>query len=85
MEYIVTGKKDTHYAEKREGSRSRVFSAALQKYAGVQAVFNSKDELVRAVMVPAFIVSGLRDGQPDQKTINHTYNHLVKCGTIIER
>lgn len=85
MEYIVTGKKDTHYAKKREGSQSRAFSTALQEYAGVQSVFNSKDDLVRAVMVPAFIVSGLRKGKPNRDTINHTYRRLVDDGTIIER
>ena len=83
MKFIITPKPN-YYTSRKPGCRGYKLGIAIQQFAAIQAQFDSRDALEKAVLIPAFVISGIRDGNPDRETLNHTYKNLVKCGTVIE-
>lgn len=84
MKHIITGKDDTYHAVKPNSTLANMLWVSFKKYAAIQSVFDSRDDLIAAVIKPAFINSGIRSGKPTDKELNKHYTYLRRQGCIVE-
>lgn len=84
MKFIITGKEDTYHAVKKPSTGANKLWVSFKKYAAIQSVFDSREDVIAAVIRPAFINSGLRSGKPTNEELNKHYTYLRKEGCIVE-